>query len=50
MHSVTMISTLESQLAQTCPQASGRLALIADMASLSLADLVQQAAHRVRCL
>lgn len=50
MHAVTMISTLETQLAQTCPQASGRLALIADLTSLSLADLVQQTAHRVRPL
>lgn len=50
LHSVTMISTLETQLAQSCPHASGRLALIADMASLSLADLVQQTAHRLRGL
>ncbi len=48
MHNVTLISTLEVQLAQACPHASARLALIADMGSLALADLVQQTAHRVR--
>ncbi len=50
MHNVTMVSTLEAQLAQACPQASGRLAMLADVASLSLADLLQQTAHRVRPL
>lgn len=47
MHSVTMLSKLETQLALTCPEASGRLALIGDMASFALTDLVQQTAHRV---
>jgi hypothetical protein len=48
MQAVTMLSQLEGQLAQTCPLATTRLQGIADMTALSIAQVVADAAHRLR--
>lgn len=48
MQDVALLSQMEQQLAQTVPMASGRLALIADSAALSLAEVVHDAAYRLR--
>jgi hypothetical protein len=46
MQDVALLSQVEQSLAQTVPQASGRLATIADLAALSMADGV---GHRLDC-
>ncbi len=48
MQNVAMITRLEASLATLVPMASGRLAAIGDMASLSIAEVVNDTAHRVR--
>jgi hypothetical protein len=47
MQDVALLSQVEQSLAQTVPQASGRLATIADLAALSMADVVANAARRI---
>ena len=47
LHDVALLSQVEQGLAQAVPHASGRLATIADLASLSLAGAVTDAAHRI---
>ena len=44
---VSLLSQMEQSLAQVVPHASGRLATIADLAALSMADVVASAAHRL---
>ncbi len=48
MQDAALLSQMEQQLAQTVPMASGRLALIADSAALALAEVVHDAAYRLR--
>ncbi|MGL5827495.1 MAG: hypothetical protein ACRCYU_22225, partial [Nocardioides sp.] len=40
LQDVAVLSRLEQSLAETVPHASGRLAVIADLAAVSLADVV----------
>ena len=47
LHSVALLSQMEQSLAQTVPHASGRLATVADLAALSLAEVVANAAHKI---
>lgn len=47
MRDVALVSQLEQSLAQSVPHASGRLAAIADMAALSMSDVVANAARRI---
>ena len=47
MQNVALLSSVEQSLAQTVPHASGRLATIADLASLAMADVVATAARRI---
>ena len=47
MQNVALLSQMEQSLAQAVPHASGRLAMIADMTAISLADSVAQAARRI---
>lgn len=47
MHAVTMVSQLEGQLGQACPLAVTRLQGIADIAALSIAQVVADSARSV---
>ncbi len=47
MQDVALISQVEQSLAQTVPHASGRLATIADLAAVSMAQVVANAAFRI---
>jgi len=47
LHDVAMLSQIEQSLAQIVPHASGRLATIADLTALSLADVVANAGRRI---
>src|SRR5690349_13088423 len=47
MRDVALVSQLEQSLAQSVPHASGRLAAIADMAALSMSDVVANSARRI---
>lgn len=49
MQDVALISQVEQSLAQTVPHASGRLAVIADLAALSMVDVVASTARRISC-
>lgn len=44
---VALLSQMEQSLAQTVPHASGRLAVIADLTAMALADVVTTAARRI---
>lgn len=46
MQDVALLSQMEQSLAQAVPHASGRLAIIADLASVSMAEVVASAARR----
>jgi len=47
MSNVALLSQMEQSLAQTVPHASGRLAVIADLTAMALADVVTTAARRI---
>jgi hypothetical protein len=47
LQNVALLSQMEQSLAQAVPHASGRLATIADLASLALAGAVSDAAQRI---
>lgn len=47
MQDVALLSQVEQSLAQTVPHASGRLATIADLAALAIADVTASAARRI---
>lgn len=47
MQEVTLLSQMEQSLAQAVPHASGRLATVADLAALSIAGVVADAARRI---
>jgi hypothetical protein len=47
MQDVALLSQMESALAQAVPHASGRLATVADLAALSVAGVVADAARRI---
>lgn len=47
LQDVALLSQMEMALAQTVPHASGRLATVADLAALSIADVVATAARRI---
>jgi hypothetical protein len=47
LQDVAMISQIEQSLAQIVPHASGRLATVADLAALSMADVVANAGRRM---
>lgn len=47
MQDVALLSQMEQSLAQAVPHASGRLATVADLAALSIADVVATAARRI---
>lgn len=47
LQDVALLSQMEQSLAQAVPQASGRLATVADLAALSMADVVANAARRI---
>ena len=48
MQSVALVSQMEQSLAQAVPHASGRLATIADMTAIGMADVVANAGRRIR--
>ncbi|MEI2775205.1 MAG: hypothetical protein V9G19_04390 [Tetrasphaera sp.] len=47
MQDVALLSQIEQSLAQAVPHASGRLATVADLAALSIAGVVADAARRI---
>ena len=47
MQDVALLSQMEQSLAQAVPHASGRLATVADLAALSIAGVVADAARRI---
>lgn len=47
MQDVALLSQIEQSLAQTVPHASGRLAAVADLAAISIAGVVADAARRI---
>ena len=47
MQDVALLSQVEQSLAQAVPHASGRLATIADLAAISIAGVVADAARRI---
>lgn len=47
MQDVALLSQIEQSLAQTVPHASGRLATVADLAAISIAGVVSDAARRI---
>jgi hypothetical protein len=47
MQDVALISQMEQSLAQMVPHASGRLATIADLAAIQMADVVASTARRL---
>lgn len=47
MINISQISQMEQSLAQSVPHASGRLATIADLTAMALADVVTTAARRI---
>ncbi len=47
MSDVALLSQMEQSLAQTVPHASGRLATIADLAAISMAEVVASTARRL---
>lgn len=47
LQDVALVSQIEQSLAQTVPHASGRLATVADLAALSMADVVASAARQI---
>lgn len=47
MQDVALLSQVEQSLAQTVPHASGRLATVADLAAISIAGVVADAARRI---
>lgn len=47
LQDVALLSQVEQSLAQAVPHASGRLATIADLAAISMASVVADAARRV---
>lgn len=49
MQNVALLSQVEVALSQAVPHASGRLSTIADLAALSLADVVAGTARRLGC-
>ena len=48
MQNVALVSQMEQSLAQAVPHASGRLATIADMTAIGMADVVASAGRRIR--
>jgi hypothetical protein len=48
MQNVALLSQMEQHLALAVPQASGRLAAIADMTALTMSGIVSDAACRLR--
>lgn len=48
LQSAAMLSQLEASLATMVPHASGRLAVLGDLAALAIADVVGDTARRVR--
>ena len=50
MQGVAFVSQVEQQLGQAVPLAVTRLQAIGDVAAMSLAQVVVDAANRVRCL
>lgn len=47
LQDVALLSQMEQSLAQAVPHASGRLATIADLAAVSMAGVVADAARRI---
>lgn len=47
MQDVALLSQMEQSLAQSVPHASGRLAMVADLAAVSMAGIVADAARRI---
>jgi hypothetical protein len=47
MQDVALLSQMEQALATAVPHASGRLATVADLAAISVARVVADAAHRI---
>jgi hypothetical protein len=47
LHAAAMVSETEQQLARMIPEASGRLAAIADITALGLAEIVTDTVRRV---
>ncbi|WP_460827934.1 hypothetical protein, partial [Nostocoides australiense] len=47
MQDVALLSQMEQSLAQAVPHASGRLATVADLAAISIAGVVADAARRI---
>jgi hypothetical protein len=47
LQDVALLSQIEQSLAQVVPHASGRLATVADLAALSMADVVASAGRRI---
>ncbi len=48
MQEVTMVSQLEAQLATLCPMAVSRLQAIGDLTAMAMAEVVVDAARRLR--
>lgn len=47
LQDVALLSQIEQSLAQAVPHASGRLATVADLAAISIAGVVADAARRI---
>lgn len=47
LNQTALLTQMEQSLAQSCPAASGRLAVIADLTAMTLADVVTTAARRI---
>lgn len=47
LQDVALLSQMEQSLATAVPHASGRLATVADLAAISVAGVVADAAHRI---
>lgn len=47
LQDIALLSQMEQSLAQAVPHASGRLAMVADMAAVAMANVVGNAARRL---
>lgn len=47
MQDIALLSRMEQSLAQAVPHASGRLAVIADLTAMAMADVVSSAARKI---
>jgi hypothetical protein len=48
MQSIVQVATAQQSMEQMAPSASGRLAMLADMHALDVADTLQDVRHRMR--